>query len=65
MCNCITELSEKIKEKLNVDNGMIDFELFSSRTSSNFRYTNEKGKEKIQMILNSHCPFCGIKYEID
>lgn len=65
MCNCINELSEKIKEKLNVDNGMIDFELFSSRTYSNFRYRNEKGKEKIQLILNSHCPFCGTKYEVD
>ena len=63
MCNCINEVSDKIKTVLNVDNGMVDFELLSSRTSSNFRYTNTKGKEKTQLILNSHCPFCGDKYD--
>ena len=62
MCNCKYEVSEKIKEKLKLDNGMVDFELLSGRTSTNFIYTNEKGKEKIQMILNSHCPFCGKSY---
>ena len=45
MCNCINELSEKIQTKLNVDNGMVDFELLSGKTYTNFRYRNDKGKE--------------------
>ena len=64
MCNCRNELENKIKEKLSVNNGMIDFELLSSRTYSTFEYRDGKNKTKKQHILHSHCPFCGNPYEV-
>ena len=53
MCNCRNELENKIKEKLSVNNGMIDFELLSSRTYSTFEYRDEK-KQKQEA---THSPF--------
>lgn len=62
MCNCKTEILEKVKKSIGVNNGCVDYELISGKTYTNFRYNNEKGKEKTVPILNSFCPFCGKKY---
>ena len=63
MCNCVEKINGKVKEKLNVDNGSVLVEMFSGKTYSEFQFINEKGKNKSQLILHSHCPFCGEPYE--
>lgn len=66
MCNCRNEVDEKVKEVMKIDNGYItNFDLMSGREFGTFEYTNEKGKRKKQLILYSHCPHCGEKYQVE
>jgi len=56
-----------MKKQLSIENGFIDYELFSKRTYSTFNYTeiqlSGKTKQKSVAVYHTYCPFCGKKYD--
>lgn len=61
ICNCRKELNKRLSEFLKVQGEIVDYEMLSSRTFSTFKYQEGK-KKKEQLLLHSHCPFCGEAY---
>ena len=63
MCNCMDEITERLKEKMGYEYVGAPVEMLSGRTFITF-YCKEPGKKKdkeMPMLL-SRCPFCGEKY---
>ncbi|UTC65991.1 MULTISPECIES: hypothetical protein [unclassified Treponema] len=76
MCNCIEDVTKKLKENLGDDElelqGVVwSLETMEQKLVSYFKYRqkNKAGgfyKNKTESyIVYSYCPFCGKKYETD
>jgi hypothetical protein len=61
MCNCRKELDKKISELLKTEGQIVNFDLISGQTYSDFEYKVGK-KTKRQLLIHTYCPFCGKRY---
>lgn len=75
MCNCIREITKKIKEQTKDDMAFIESVFLINTLSEvpkiSFKYNarkkdGTKSKNKTEQILiPTFCPFCGVKYEAE
>lgn len=64
MCNCMNEVMQKMKEKMELESIEEPTELLTGRAYLEFTI-KEKGKKKGRKmpVLLSRCPFCGEPYD--
>ena len=64
MCNCMDEVMQKMKEKMEFESIEEPTELLTGRAYLEF-IVKEKGKKRERKlpVLLSRCPFCGEPYD--
>ncbi len=64
MCNCMNEVMQKMKEKMELESIEEPTELLTGRVYLEFT-VKKKGKKKEEKmpLLLSQCPFCGEPYD--
>ncbi len=61
-CNCISEITEKIKEMEKVEKVELqEIDLLTHRTFTNAKLGNGK-RPKSMILAHAYCPWCGKEY---
>lgn len=66
-CDCLKKLNKQLNASKGTKGGsIVEFDLISGKTLSDFVFHEERGKNitrKIVSVIHRFCPFCGEKYK--